>query len=158
LKRKVCLRLLTGNTAAMSAENVELVRAAMFPDRLDLVALFVGGDLEGAIDLSAFADDTEIVFASRSGPPVEYRGMDGLREGWLDWLAPWSRYDLEVEDLIDAGDKVVAYALLSGETRHGGVEIEQKAAAVATVADGMIVRVEFHLDRREALQAAGIGE
>jgi ketosteroid isomerase-like protein len=149
---------LTGNTAGVSVENVELVRSAMFPGRLDLVALFTGGELGDAIDVSAFIPDAEIVFATRSGPPSEYRGMEGLVEGWRDWLAPWSRYELEVEGMLDGGDKVVADALLRGETRRGGVEIEQKAAAVMTVADGKIVRVEFHLDRREAREAAGIRE
>ncbi len=33
------------------------------------------------------------------------QGLDGMRAGWLDWLAPWVQYRTEVEDVLDAGDR-----------------------------------------------------
>ena len=40
-----------------------------------------------------------------------------------------------------------------GTTRHG-VEMIQPSAAVWKFADGLIVRIEFHLDRDEAVASA----
>jgi ketosteroid isomerase-like protein len=41
-----------------------------------------------------------------------------------------------------------------GTTRHGGVEIAQPSAAVWKFRDGRLVRLEFHLDREEAMASA----
>lgn len=30
-----------------------------------------------------------------------------MRTGWLDWLAPWVQYRTEVENVLDAGDRVL---------------------------------------------------
>jgi ketosteroid isomerase-like protein len=140
----------------MSAENVELVRSALFARPLDLVAVFVEGQFSELFDPHLFHTDFEVAFAQPSGPATEYVGMHGLIEGWRDWLTPWATYAVDVEDFLDAGDVVVAFAVLRGETRRDRVKIEQQAAALATVEDGKISRLEFHLDRREALDAAGL--
>ncbi|HKR98796.1 MAG TPA: nuclear transport factor 2 family protein [Candidatus Dormibacteraeota bacterium] len=140
----------------MSAENVELVRSALFARPLDLVAVFVDGQFTELFEPNLFHSDLEVAFAQPSGPPTEYSGMEGLIEGWRDWLTPWATYAVDVEDFLDAGDVVVAFAVLRGETARDRVKIEQQAAALATVVDGRIKRLEFHLDRREALAAAGL--
>jgi ketosteroid isomerase-like protein len=140
----------------MSEENVELVRNALFRSPLDLVAVFVDGQFTELFDPNLFHTDFEVAFAQPSGPPTDYIGMQGLIEGWRDWLTPWATYAVDVKDFLDAGDVVVAFAVLRGETRRDRVKIEQQAAALATVADGKIKRLEFHLDRREALAAAGL--
>ena len=140
----------------MSAENVELVRTALFSRPLDLVAVFMKGQFTELFDPANFHADLEVAFAQPSGPPTEYAGVEGLIAGWQDWLTPWATYAVEVEDFIDAGDTVVGLAVLRGTTRRDEVTIEQLAAALATVVDGRIKRLEFHLDRREALAAAGL--
>ena len=140
----------------MSAENVELVRNGVFYRPLDLVEVFMDGRFADLFDPSIFDVQLEVAFAQPSGPPTEYAGMDGLIEGWRDWLTPWASYAVDVEDFLDAGEIVVALAVLRGETRRDRVTIEQQAAALATVVDGKIRRLEFHLDRRDALEAAGL--
>jgi len=62
----------------------------------------------------------------------------------------------ECEEMIDAGDQVVSLVAMKGTTRTGGAEISAPGAAVWTVVDGRVRRVEFHLDRNAALRAAGI--
>jgi ketosteroid isomerase-like protein len=152
----VSLGVATSHTGSVSAEKLELVRAAMFPEGVNLVELASTGRFEEAVDPAAFAPDVEVMFATPAGPPTEYTGMDGLLAGWQDWLVPWERYEVKVDELIDAGERVVALATLSGRTRHDGVEVHQPAAAVLSLSDGRITRVEFHLDQREALEAAGL--
>lgn len=140
----------------MSQQNVELVRNALFRSPLDLVAVFVEGQFTELFDPDLFHPDLEVAFAQPSGPPTEYLGVQGLIEGWRDWLTPWATYGVEVDEYIDAGDIVVSLATLRGTTERDGVEIAQPAASLATVLDGRIKRLEFHLDRREALAAAGL--
>jgi ketosteroid isomerase-like protein len=140
----------------VSQENVELARAAIFRDTVDLVPLSRSGDLAQAVDPSALSPDVVVIFVTPSGPGTEYRGVKGFIDGWRDWLMPWASYEVEVEELLDAGDRVVALAQLRGETLRDSVQMEQPAAAVLTIADRKVVRVEFHLDRREALESAGL--
>jgi ketosteroid isomerase-like protein len=87
---------------------------------------------------------------------LEFSGLDGFREAWRDWTSPFERYEIEVEEMIDAGDQVVSLVAMKGTTRTGGAEISAPGAAVWTVVDGRVRRVEFHLDRNAALRAAGI--
>jgi ketosteroid isomerase-like protein len=87
---------------------------------------------------------------------VEYSGLDGFVEAWRDWTEPFERYHIEVEEMIDAGTKVVSLVDMAGTTRTGGAEISARAAAVWTVVDGRVRGVEFHLDRDSALRAAGL--
>ena len=87
---------------------------------------------------------------------VEYSGLDGFIEAWRDWTEAFESYSVDVEEMIDAGDHVVSLVELSGRTRTGGADISAPAAAVWTVVDGRMRRVEFHLDRNAALRAAGL--
>ena len=138
----------------MSQENVELVRAAVGRSKVDMLEMF-GGDVPPSyLDLSVIAEDVEIVYVPALDE-APYRGIAGLVESWRDWLSAWSRYDAEIEDFIDAGDRVVMFVHLRGETRHDHVVIEQPAAVVYTLEAGKVVRLAFHLDRRIALEEAG---
>jgi ketosteroid isomerase-like protein len=140
----------------VSAENVELIRNTLFRSKLDLVAVFVDGQFAEMFDPAVFHPDLEVAFAQPSGPATEYAGISGLIEGWRDWLVPWASYEVDIDDYLDAGDMVVSLATLRGQTERDGVTVEQHAAPVATVVDGKIKRLEFHLDRRDALAAAGL--
>jgi ketosteroid isomerase-like protein len=140
----------------MSTANVELVRAIL-PAERDLVEVFASDDPVGAFigDARISVADIEVEFAgSQSGAPGQhYRGLDGLLEGWRDWLTPWESYKIEVEELIDAGDEVVMLVNVQARTSRDGVALEHKPAAVWTVRDGTIVRVKFYLRPEQALES-----
>jgi ketosteroid isomerase-like protein len=84
------------------------------------------------------------------------RGVEGFRQLWSDWLGAFESFRIDIEETIDAGERVLALARLSGRTRTGGVEMEQPAAAVFTCRNGKIMRMEFHLDRDLAHKSAGL--
>jgi hypothetical protein len=139
----------------MSRENVELVLAAVGARAVfDMLQMFEGDELPPDIDLSVFDPNLAIEFQPRVDEQT-YSGVTGLVEGWREWLSAWSSYQAEVEDVIDAGDDVVMLVRLRGETRHDNVVIEQPAAVVYTLEGGKVVRLAFHLDRRQALEEAG---
>jgi ketosteroid isomerase-like protein len=87
---------------------------------------------------------------------IDFNGADGLIERWWDWLSPYESFRMEVEELIESGDILVTCVRQFGTPTGGGPEVEAESAAVWWVRDDRLVRVEFHLDREKALQAAGV--
>lgn len=141
----------------MSDHNLELVRGALFPEGSDLVTMAEDGEFQNALDPAAFAADVEVHFAQPSGPGAEYRGFDQMLDAWRDWLAPWASFEIQIEDMIDAGEHVVVLlAVLRGTTIRDHVEVEQQGASVVRLAGGKISRIEYHLDRRDAFASAGL--
>ena len=133
----------------MSQENVEIVRRgyAHFERTGDVLAEIYHPDY--VLDMSRF----------RGWPDQQnYRGVEGLRAFIAAWLAPWDEYEFEVEELHDAGDKVVAVLHESGRSKAGGVRVEQPFSQVLTFRDGKQIRAVTYASRDEALQAAGIEE
>jgi ketosteroid isomerase-like protein len=141
----------------VSRRNVEIVRTVQ-PSGVDLVALNREASEAFALPGSAFAEDFESAFMTADAPTRlgPFRGAEGFVAGWRDWLEPWARYEIEAEEFIDADDRVVVFARVRARTRRGNVEVEHAPAAVWTVRDGLVRRVEFYLGRGEALEAAGL--
>jgi hypothetical protein len=76
-----------------------------------------------------------------------------LREAWDDWPV-W-----EPQELIDAGDKVLAFNRISGRGKGSGVEVEAYVWNLWTFRDGMWVELSyFGDDQAAALEAAGLSE
>lgn len=126
------------------------MRAIAPPDGTDLVQLF--DTTRGALDSSGLvAQDATIRFVAPSAENTRH-GPEGLRDGWTDWLEAWESYLIRYDDIIERGDRVVALVRLHGVTKHGGVRLEQDAAAVFRFAGDRIVEIEFNLDREGALR------
>jgi ketosteroid isomerase-like protein len=85
-----------------------------------------------------------------------YRGHDGVRELWNDVRNIFSGYRNEPEELIDAGEKVVAFVCIRGRGSRSGIEVEARIAHVFSFREGRIARVQSFEDREEALRAAGV--
>ena len=114
-----------------------------------MLEAYVRGDYEAA--LPAFADDVEVVTSIE-----RYHGLAGVVEEAQRWEAMWSDYRFEMEDLLDAGDKVVLLYHQSGRSKTSGVVLEERAGWVYTLSEGKIVRVEMFQDRPLAFRAAGL--
>jgi ketosteroid isomerase-like protein len=85
-----------------------------------------------------------------------YHGLAGVVEEAQRWEAMWNDYRFEVEDLVDAGDKVVLLYHQSGTSKTSGVELEERAGWVYSLREGKIARVEMFQDRELAFRAAGL--
>jgi ketosteroid isomerase-like protein len=143
----------------MSKENVEIVRAIIPPPDTDLAALIRDDRLFDATAeaLGQLTDpDLECVAVWQEGKT--YTGVEGLRALWLDWLEPWETYHSRVEELLDAGDRVLALGRDRGRRLDMDLEVEIMAGSLWELRDSRLVRVEFFRDRDEALQAAGLSE
>jgi ketosteroid isomerase-like protein len=138
----------------MSQENVEIVRM--------LAEGFQHRQHEQAFELY----DPEIEWDSSRMAERQpdnagvYRGHDGVRAFWRDWLSAWSDLHFEVQELLDAGDDVVL--LISGQRQWGrrsGIATEVPPyGMVFTVQSGKVVRVRAYPDQESALEAAGLSE
>jgi ketosteroid isomerase-like protein len=143
----------------MSRENVEIVKKFSPPAGTDLMYLF-GDDAtwaaakEGVENL--VAPDVEGAFIAW-GQRVNFTGLDGMRATWLDWLAPWTSYYQEIEDVFGVGDdRVVVLGREHGRRRDTEAEVTAETAAIYLVRSIKIVRVDFYADRAEALETLGL--
>jgi ketosteroid isomerase-like protein len=133
----------------MSQENVEIVRR--------LYALLDQGEQAAALDLVS----PEIVFdfSRRLIDPVVLRGPDqalawGDRERQI-WEGGRTRW--QPQELIDAGDKVLALIRTGGRGKASGVDVFAHVWNVWTFRDGQPVEwTYFGDDRAAAFEAAGL--
>jgi ketosteroid isomerase-like protein len=84
------------------------------------------------------------------------RGFEEVRDAWATWFEAFEQVDFEIEDLVEAGDNVLAFIRASGRGRESGLVIEQRIPSVWTVHDGEVVRVRGYRDDADALEAVGL--
>jgi ketosteroid isomerase-like protein len=75
-------------------------------------------------------------------------------------IASFGVWDLEVEEMIDAGDRVLVVVRDRAVGRASGVPVEAGHIAVWTLAGGKVTRLRTFEpnDRKRALEAAGLSE
>jgi ketosteroid isomerase-like protein len=132
----------------MSQENVEIVWRG-----------YEHFNRSGEVDYSVL--DPEIVYdlSRRTFDPLVFRGHEGVREFLRLIREQWGSRRMEPQDdLIDAGDKVVASIRLVGVGRQSGAETMANAAHVWTFREGKIVRLTVFQTMEEALEAVGLRE
>jgi ketosteroid isomerase-like protein len=140
----------------MSHENVELVRR--------LLEMFAKRDHEAVF---AFYDP-DIEWNAGTGPDLGgmddlsgvYRGHEGVRTYWRRWLQAWRDLEFEVQDVLDAGDEVVALIRNQRQWgRHSGIVTEMPPyGLVFTIRGGKVVRWRSYPNPESALEAAGLSE
>ena len=143
----------------MSQKNVETIRALIPPPEIDVATLIRDDSLfeQAAAALADTIDpDIESEATWQGDSRTTYVGTAGFRQLWLDWLEPWATYHTHVEELIDAGDHVVALIRDRAQRPDSDAEIELIAASVWTFTNRKIVRVGFYAHRDEALRVAGL--
>jgi ketosteroid isomerase-like protein len=127
----------------VSEANVETVRAIFERWR------------SGDEALDAF--DQAIEWDATHFPDGEvFHGRQGVQRFFRMWLGTWEDYELEVEALLDAGDKVVAFTRERGHGRGSNAPMEVAGGMLVTLRDGKVVRWEAFLDPAEALTRAGL--
>ena len=135
----------------MSEENVENVRRAY-------IALS-SGDKDVLTELAS--PDLVTDFSRRLVDPFVLRGRDEMiafldqaNETWDGWPA-W-----EPQELIDAGDQVVAFIRFSAKGKASGAAVEAYVANLWTFgSDGKLIEMKyFGDDRAAALEAVGLRE
>jgi ketosteroid isomerase-like protein len=81
-----------------------------------------------------------------------------LKEFMSWFFGEFSDARAEINELIDAGDRVLVGTTARGRGKQSGVESGWHLWHLWTLRDGKIVRGEGFTDRDEALEAAGLPE
>jgi ketosteroid isomerase-like protein len=131
----------------MSQENVDLTRRAYDAfNRRDIDAFL------------ALVDDNVEVNSRLVAIEGAYHGRDGVRCWWKDLFDVMPDYRVEVEELIDLGEHVLARTRHHARGKGSGVEVEQRMIfQLWTLRHDKIVEAKMDLDKT-ALEAAGLSE
>ena len=86
-----------------------------------------------------------------------YRGLEQVRSLVADRLDALD-FDQRTEALIHVDDKVVGLVHWSGRGRASGAQSGIELAIVWTLQERAITKIEFYIDRAEALEAVGMSE
>jgi ketosteroid isomerase-like protein len=133
----------------MSQENVELVRRAF--------EAFNRGDLDAASEIA----DPDIVLR----PPETWRtleggvayGLDAVYRFFANYRDAFGPH-VEIEEQLDAGDRVVTRYRSHVRGDYSGVEGDLRFTMVHTFREGLVVMIEVFTDHADALRAAGLAE
>ena len=131
----------------MSEETVEIVRR--------MYTAYASGDFEAAMAL--LDPEIEMDLTMRPDGRV-FHGHDGVTEAVRTWLGAWEDWRLEVDEIIDLGDRVLVLARESGRGKGSGIEVEHPHIAICTVQYGKIVHTMGFVERGQVLQAAGLAK
>ena len=135
----------------MSQENLDIVRRVY--DALEHPDASVRALWDPEVDFDVSRD----IFGAVVGGG-HYRGVEGVRSWMLDLYAAWDKMDIDCEELIAAGERVISVLRVHGRGRTSGIEFEYHPAGVWTLRERRIVRVVWFAARDEALEAVGLRE
>jgi ketosteroid isomerase-like protein len=127
----------------MSQENVELVR-------------------RGLESLDAFWEmlDEFVVWDLRDRPFLDldgaYVGRDAVVKASRHYWGTWQDYQIELDEVVDAGSSVVGVVHERGRGRGSGAPFDARYAQVWTFSRGRLVRWEMFPDLARALEAVGM--
>ncbi len=132
----------------MSQENVEVCRAVVEAfAREDTLAL-----------LERF--DPSVVFTPLPDAPdlQSFHGHEGLMQGIAQTTEIWDDFSIELREMRDFDDHVLASLRWWGRGPSSGIQMEVDICALAAFRNGKIVRWQFFESEQQALEAAGLSE
>jgi ketosteroid isomerase-like protein len=83
-----------------------------------------------------------------------YRGFEGVRRFWGEFVSTWESYMVEPLRFDDAGDQVAVVVHIVGRTHE--LAVDDTRSSLLTVRDGRVVRVESFAHAEGAREAAGL--
>ena len=90
--------------------------------------------------------------------PGTRRGIEAFADAARTVGETFQGVRVEIERLMDAGERVVVIATLRGRGRGSGADVERRQGYVWTIRAGKAVRFEWFNDPAKAMDAAGLRE
>ena len=135
----------------MSQQNVEAFKRAV--------------EANNRRDVEAFLEelDPEVEWhpglpALLGGEATVGRGHEGARELLRDVYDALAVFHLEISEIRDLGDRIVAIGRMRARGRESGAETESPWHYVVQYENGKATLIRTYLERKEALDAAGLRE
>jgi ketosteroid isomerase-like protein len=133
----------------MSKQNVEIVRR--------FYEVWNGADRASAT-LSFLHPEFEWVNPAYAVEPGIRHGEQGFLRVLRSLDAVFDHYEHRPGHFIDAGERVLCYAIFHARARGGGVDFQKSEPHLWTIRDSKIMRLQWFHDEREALDAVGLPE
>jgi ketosteroid isomerase-like protein len=132
----------------MSQENVEVVRS--------VYEAWTRNDLPGPGHLF----DAQIAYVNPPDAvePGTRHGLAAFSRAVHDTFEGWATWEIELERLIPAGERVAVVVRYRAHWRVSGIDVEAHESALWTVRDGRVVQYEWFHGPDDALEAAGLSE
>jgi len=131
----------------MSEEKVETVRR--------VYERWSEGDFAASVPV--FDEHVVFVLGPEFPDAGAYLGLEAVAGYTRGLLEAWTKFTLEAEEMIDAGDSVVAAVVQRGVGDSSGIETEIRYFQVWTFRGPTAIRLEGFRERGEALEAVGLG-
>jgi len=132
----------------MSQENVALIRG--------LYDGFAAGDVAavlGAMSPDIVWNEAEN-FPYADGNP--YVGPDAIAQGvFARCIGEWDGFTVTIDEILDAGDTVVALGRYSGTYKATGAPIDAQLAHVWRIEGGKAARFQQYADTAQVARATG---
>ena len=142
----------------MSQENVEALRAFLETWSREPWTL-EAWERAPMIDLSLL--DPDVVYEDTTLPDhigEAYRGHEGIIRAAKRWVEPFESLLVELDEIVDAGDRIVSTHRGSGNARFSGIDLGGPVAYVWTFRAGKVIHFKSYREVPEALEAAGLSE
>ena len=127
----------------MSKDRVELARR--------LIELFNAGDREGLKEIAA--DDAEIVPMRAALEGTVYRGPNALDDFWAAIDESWETVQMDIDELTEHGERVLAVGRLRGRARETGMELGSPMGWVAAFRGDRIASIRTYASVAEARES-----
>jgi ketosteroid isomerase-like protein len=132
----------------MSKENMDIVRRTYEATN--------SGDYDTAE--SYIHPEIEFHTYGRSPEAGVYRGKEAVREYNEGLFQRFESIRFELEELVDAGDRVVVVTTQHAKPKGSHQEMNVRVAEVWTIREGLLAERRSYSTRNEALEAAGLRE
>jgi len=130
----------------MSLENVEVVRQIYA----------VWGEEGSPIPSGLLDPEIEWVNPPEAVEPGTRQGIDAFAAAAESVSDTFDGVGVDIDELLDAGNRVVVVATLHGRGRGSGADVERRQGYIWTLRDGKAIRFEWFTSPDEALIAAGV--
>jgi ketosteroid isomerase-like protein len=114
---------------------------------------FLRNDFETS--LAAFDPDVEWDGTNLPDGKIS-RGLDAVVDHLIRWAEMWETWEVELEDVVDAGeDRVIAFFREHGRSK-AGLDVNERHSELYVTRDGKIVYRKGFSDADQALVEAGL--
>jgi ketosteroid isomerase-like protein len=135
----------------MSQENVEAFKRGLEAGNR--------GDVETLLqELDPAVEWHSALHAVLGGAQTVFRGHDGVREMLRDLNEAFDEIQIEISEIRDLGDRLVAIGRNRTRGKASGAETETPFALVTEIRNGKTISVRGYLDPKQALEAVGLSE
>lgn len=105
--------------------------------------------------LMLMSPDIEIIQSTELPWGGTYLGHDGVKK-FLTTISEHIDSDVQVERLIDAGEKIAVIGRTIGKTRKTKLEFDLPIVHIWTFNEGQVIRFEPYIDNATMLAALGV--